>query len=124
MIEHIKTRPSSLDQKLGSDSDAATVADLIVDETKQVESDVVQGLLQQDIQKCMRKYLSDKEARVLELRFGLADGHARTIRQVSEEMAMSYGMTKSLLFRALSEMRKPHVARSLKDYISADDDDA
>ena len=55
------------------------------------------------------------------LRFGLTDGDTRTVRGVGEELGISYGLTKSLLFKALTKLRKPHVAQALQDYLRDDD---
>ena len=64
----------------------------------------------------MQKHLRPEEISVLSLRFGLEDGAPRTIRQVGEELEISYSTTKHLLFTGLNKMRKPHVAMALRDY--------
>lgn len=122
VIEQVKTRPTSLDARLKDDA-GATVLDVIIDDTTRIEADVVQGMLQQDLSALMRSHLRAEEAQVLTLRFGLDDGCARTIRQVGEELGIPYATTKHLLFAALSKMRKPHVARSLRDYLGSSDED-
>lgn len=115
VIEHVRARPSSLDKKLGGDS-TATVMDLIVDDSSGIEAGLVQNMLQTDLSKVMQKHLRPEEISVLSLRFGLEDGAPRTIRQVGEELEISYSTTKHLLFTGLNKMRKPHVAMALRDY--------
>jgi len=79
-------------------------------------------MLQTDLSEIMRRHLLPREADVVSLRFGLADGNARTVRQVGEDLGLSYATTKHLLFKALNKMRKPHVAIALRDYLSSDAD--
>ena len=82
---------------------------------------MVQSMLRQDLITLFERYLSETEARVLTLRFGLDDGTARTIRQVAEDMDQPYATTKQVLFQAMNKMRKPHVAVSLRDYLTGDE---
>ena len=126
VIDLVRTRPSSLDQRLkeGDNNAGATVIDLIVDDSTRIEAEVVQSMLQADLRQLMRRHLRREETRVLDLRFGLSDGKARTVRQVGEEMGVPYATTKHMLFTALGKMRKPHVAIALRDYLSSADPDA
>ena len=124
VLEFVKTRPSSLDARLKDGDDGATVLDLVVDDSTRIEAEVVQNMLQADLSKLMSKHLRHDETKVLDLRFGLSDGKARTVRQVGEEMGVPYATTKHMLFTALSKMRKPHVAVALRDYLSSADPDA
>ena len=119
VIEQIKTRPASLDAKVGSSEDGAkSVLDLVVDDTTRIESDVVQNMLRTDLGRLMAKHLRPQEVDVLTLRFGLGDGHARTVRQTADELGMPYATVKHMLFQAMNKMRKPHVAIALKDYLA------
>jgi len=117
VIQHVRTRPSSLDAKLQGSDGKTTVLDLVVDDSTGIEAGMVQSMLQSDISRVMGKYLRKEEAEVLSLRFGLEDGAPRTIRQVGEEMGVSYSTAKHLLFTGLNKMRRPHVAMALRDYL-------
>jgi len=123
VIQQVKRRPTSLDTKLQSDSDA-TVLDLVVDDSTRIEAALVTGMLRTDLGALMRRNLRTEEMRVLTLRFGLEDGTARTIRQVAEETGMPYATAKHVLFGAMSKMRKPHVAIALRDYLTNPDDES
>ena len=116
-IEHVRKRPSSLDASLGGDG-KSTVLDLVVDHNTDIEAGVIQSMLQSDLRKVMQRHLRAEEISVLSLRFGLEDGTSRTIRQVGEELDISYSTTKHLLFTGLNKLRKPHVALALRDYAS------
>jgi len=124
VINQVHARPSSLDVALrysGGDGTERTVVDLVRDERAAVQANLVSRMLRSDLGSLMSKHLDDDEARVLLLRFGLADGEARTIKQCGEDMGLSYGKSKSLLFAALSKMRRPHVALALRDYMQDPD---
>lgn len=126
IIHQVKVRPSSLDATLKAKANAGgdgstKLLDLIQDERITVQADVVNNMLRSDLSSLMRKHLSDDEASMLRLRFGLADGEGRTIRQCGEEMNIGFNAAKSLLFSALSKMRRPHVAMALRDYMSDPD---
>ena len=116
VIEHVKSRPSSLDTTLSSDG-KGSVIDLVVDDSTRLEAGVVQSMLQRDISHVMSKYLRPEEASVLAARFGLDDGTPRTIRQTAEHLEITYSTAKHLLFTGLTKMRKPHVAMALRDYL-------
>jgi len=120
VIDQVRTRPTSLDTRLKSDADA-TVLDLLVDDRTRIEADVVQNALRADLAALMRRHLHHTEARVITLRFGLEDGTSRTIRQVGEALDIPYATAKNILFSALTKMRKPHVAKALRDYLAGDD---
>ena len=121
VVEQVKRRPSSLDVQLGADSDN-TAIDLLADKSsRSVEGDVIQRELQADLTRVMQRHLKEDEAKVLTLRFGLEDGEARTVRQVGEAMNMPYATAKHTLFQALNKMRRPHVAKALRDYLAFDE---
>ena len=77
-------------------------------------------MLQGHLAHLFEQYLSADEAKCLTLRFGLADGEARTIKATGEAMGVTYAQTKKLLFQAMSKLRKPHVTIALKDYMEDD----
>ena len=124
VVQQVKRRPSSLDVRLGTDSSSSAV-DLVADSRRaaNVEGEVVARMLQSDLSTVMRRHLREEEAAVLTLRFGLEDGEARTVRQVGEAMGMPYATAKHTLFQALNKMRRPHVAKALRDYLGDADSD-
>jgi len=127
IIAQVRTRPTSLDARLsrspGTDG-TATVGDLVRDERLlPADAEIVDESLRADLAGLMRKYLKEEEIRVLTLRFGLSDGAARTVRQVGEDLGLTYARTKHVLFSALSKMRQPHVALALRDYLPTDGSD-
>lgn len=114
------SRPASLDATLrgskGSDDGRNTLADLIEDPDS-IQDSVVKSMLCLDMQAAMEHHLELDERRVLVLRFGLADGVHRTVRQTGEEMGLAQKDVNKLLYAAMSKMRKPHVANALRQYL-------
>jgi RNA polymerase sigma factor (sigma-70 family) len=129
ILQTARSRPSSLDAAVrpgsrGGADPGATVLDLVADSRSSSEAGLVHSMLRGDLDALMQRHLTAEEERMLRLRFGLGDGTARTIRAAGEEMGISYVRAKSLLFGAMHKMRKPHVARALRDYMSDDADAA
>ncbi len=62
--------------------------------------------------------LPDRERRVLELRYGLADDKPRTLREIGEILNLSRERVRQLEGRALAELRRSHRARSLASYLN------
>ena len=120
IVDHVRVRPTSLDARLGSDSDSATVMDLVADDAAPLEGRVVQSMLERDVERVMARHLRPAESDVLRLRFGLADGRSRTIREVGEGLGIPYATAKQRLFAGLSKMRQPHVSHALRDYLPED----
>merc|ERR1712032_1475305 len=121
IIEQVRRRTKSLDAKLGNKQEDFTLADSIEDDGVSSQEQVVLSLLRSDLQRLMQKHLEPAESRVLMLRFGLADGVSRTLRQVGDELGIESWTAKRILFTALNKLRKPHVAASLRGYLDGDD---
>ena len=61
--------------------------------------------------------LTDREQRVLRLRFGLDDGHARTLEEVGKEFNVTRERIRQIEAKALRKLRHPSRSRKLKDYL-------
>lgn len=123
IVQTVKARTSSLDAPSGGgkagDGDSRLLVDRIEDEKSQLlQESMVSDMLRSDLRKLMAQHLTADERRVVALRFGLEDGATHTVRAVGEELGISFPGTKSLLFSALNKLRRPHVARQLKEYQS------
>ena len=121
VIGFVSSRPSSLDRTLNGrkagETSSERAVDLIRDEKTHLEAGVVQSMLNADLKQLMERHLRPEEVQVLTLRFGLGDNAPRTVREVAEEVQVSYTKAKNLLFSALTKMRKPHVSLALRDYV-------
>ena len=61
--------------------------------------------------------LTDREARVLQLRFGLEDGRSRTLEEVGREFGVTRERIRQIEAKALRKLRHPTRSRKLKDFL-------
>lgn len=125
IVQTVQARTGSLDAPRGGhgSTDERSMVDTIEARPGQpsLQDSVVVTMLRADLRKTMEDHLTEDERAVVALRFGLEDGDTRTVRGCGEELGISYANTKSLLFKALTKLRKPHVAQALQEYARDDD---
>jgi RNA polymerase primary sigma factor len=73
-------------------------------------------LLKEEIQQVLET-LTDREARVLQLRFGLEDGRSRTLEEVGREFGVTRERIRQIEAKALRKLRHPTHSRKLRDFI-------
>lgn len=120
-IIKISQRPTSLQSPIGKGKheggDTSTLAEIIPDEegekpTKAAERD----FLQQQINGLLGE-LTDRERRVLELRFGLKDSVSRTLEEVGHEFGVTRERIRQIEAKALSKLKSPTLGANLRDYL-------
>ena len=108
--------PISLETTLGKEDDAK-LSDFIEDSTiLQPESYVSNELLKKDLGEALEG-LNERERHLINLRFGLEDGHQRSLEEVSELFKMPRERVKQIEFKALRKLRHPARSSKLKDYL-------
>jgi RNA polymerase primary sigma factor len=108
--------PISLDMPIGEDADSC-LGDLVEDHTTLTPTEATsQQLLKEQIDKVLDE-LTDREKRVLQLRFGLKDGHARTLEEVGREFDVTRERIRQIEGKALRKLRHPTRSRKLKGYL-------
>jgi RNA polymerase primary sigma factor len=113
----IARRPLSLEKPVGEDQDSE-LGEFIEDGDVGYPADeVALSLLRDDIERVLTS-LSQREARVLELRYGLADGHAYTLKEVGEKFGLTRERIRQIENEALARLREPRRARQLADYLN------
>ena len=78
---------------------------------------MTQSLLRDSVDEAMTG-LNPRERRVVELRFGLADGHARTLSEVGDELQVSRERVRQIESDALRKLRRPNIRRKLAEYLA------
>ena len=109
----------SYDEPVGEDKDSK-LSDFIEDEKNITpEEAIMQTTLQEDIRKIVSdpKNLTDRERKVIELRFGLIDGQARTLEEVGKIFNVTRERIRQIEARALRKLRKPRIKNELSDYV-------
>ncbi len=115
-IVKLSQMPMSLEMPIGEEGDSH-LGDFIEDRAAMSPADVATGaLLKQQLQNVLKE-LSDRERRILVLRFGLEDGRARTLEEVGEEFHVTRERIRQIEAKALRKLRHPSRSRKLKDFL-------
>jgi len=108
--------PISLDTPIGED-EHSRLGDFVEDHTSLAPTEATaQQLLKEQIDRVLDE-LSEREKRVLQLRFGLRDGHARTLEEVGKEFNVTRERIRQIEGKALRKLRHPSHSRKLRDYL-------
>jgi RNA polymerase primary sigma factor len=109
-------QPMSLDLPIGEDEDSC-LGDLVEDRGSLAPTDATsQQLLKEQIDNVLDE-LTEREKRVLQLRFGLKDGRARTLEEVGNEFSVTRERIRQIEGKALRKLRHPSRSRKLKGYL-------
>lgn len=115
-IMKISQEPVSLETPIGEEDDSH-LGDFIQDDHVMVPVDAAtQTLLREQLVEAMDT-LTDREQKVLRLRFGLDDGRARTLEEVGKEFDVTRERIRQIEAKALRKLRHPSRSRKLKDYL-------
>src|SRR6266513_2130311 len=101
---------------IGSE-DNSSLGDFIPDDTEPApENQASRQLLKEQMQDVLEG-LSDRERKVLELRFGLQDGRTRTLEEVGQEFGVTRERIRQIEAKALRKLRHPSRSKRLKDFL-------
>ena len=108
--------PLSLEMPIG-DEDSSRLGDFVEDASVQAPDEIVmQGLLHEDLEKVMST-LTDREKTVLKLRFGIEDGHNRTLEEVGKVFNVTRERIRQIEAKALRKLKHPTRAKKLREYL-------
>ena len=114
-ILKISQEPVSLETPIGEEEDSH-LGDFIKDENVPVpDKAAAYTLLREDLEEVL-KTLTEREQKVLCLRFGLEDGRARTLEEVGKEFNVTRERIRQIEAKALRKLRHPSRSRKLRDY--------
>ena len=115
-ILKISQEPVSLETPIGEEEDSH-LGDFIQDDQVPVPADAAAfTLLKEQLQEVLAT-LTDREQKVLRLRFGLDDGRARTLEEVGREFNVTRERIRQIEAKALRKLRHPSRSKQLKDYL-------
>jgi len=115
-IIKISQQPASLDAPVGDEEDSY-LGDFVYDITAPTLIDTAsRGLLKEQLSNVLST-LSDRERRVLEERFGLADGKPKTLEEVGKLFSVTRERIRQIEAKALRKLRHPSRGNKLKDYL-------
>lgn len=119
-VEHImkiKQDISSLDASVRDDEEDSVLGDFIEDEdTISPEESATNQLLKEHV-KDMLGSLTEREQKILKLRFGLEDGKSHTLEEVGQEFSVTRERIRQIEAKALAKLRKHKDSKKLHDYI-------
>ncbi|MET9066543.1 RNA polymerase sigma factor RpoD [Streptosporangium sandarakinum] len=114
-IQRIAQEPVSLQSPIGEeDSD---LGDFIEDADAVVPMEAAAFIMLQDQLDDILATLSEREQRIIQLRFGLADGHPRTLEEVGREFGVTRERIRQIESKTLAKLRHPTRAQMLRDYL-------
>ena len=120
-VEHImkiKQDISSLDASVRDDEEDSVLGDFIEDEDTVSPEESATGQLLKEHVKDMLGALTEREQKILKLRFGLEDGKSHTLEEVGQEFNVTRERIRQIEAKALAKLRKHKDAKKLHDYIS------
>ncbi len=115
-ILKISQEPVSLETPIGEEEDSH-LGDFIQDDNVPVPSDAAAFTLLKEQLVEVLSTLTEREQKVLRLRFGLDDGRARTLEEVGKEFNVTRERIRQIEAKALRKLRHPSRSRKLKDYL-------
>ncbi len=115
-IIKISQVPLSLEMPVG-DEESSRLGDFVEDAGVVAPDEIVMhGLLREDLEEVMKSLL-DRERTVLKMRFGLEDGHPRTLEEVGREFRVTRERIRQIEAKALRKLKHPTRAKKLREYL-------
>lgn len=115
-ILRVSQEPVSLETPIGEEEDSH-LGDFIPDDDALAPADAASQLLLKEQLGCVLKTLTPREEKVLALRFGLVDGHPRTLEEVGKEFNVTRERIRQIEAKALRKLRHPSRSKKLKDFL-------
>ena len=117
-ILKISQEPVSLETPIGEEEDSH-LGDFIEDRTALAPADAASyQLLKEQVEDVLHT-LNEREARVLQLRFGLEDGRNRTLEEVGRDFGVTRERIRQIEAKALRKLRQPNRSKKLRDFLDA-----
>ena len=115
-IQKVSQEPVSLHTPIGEEEDSQ-LGDFIEDADAVVPVDAASFILLQEQLEGVLHTLSEREKKVIQLRFGLVDGHPRTLEEVGKEFGVTRERIRQIESKTLSKLRHPSRSQKLRDYL-------
>jgi RNA polymerase primary sigma factor len=115
-ILKVSQEPVSLETPIGEEEDSH-LGDFIEDSDAVVPVDAASFILMQEQLESVLATLREREKKVIQLRFGLLDGHPRTLEEVGREFGVTRERIRQIESKTLSKLRHPSRSQKLRDYL-------
>ena len=117
VLEVANRQPISLDVRLSSRSEEDRALVDIVPAAEDSEVELVESMQRKEVDKALKECLTPRERAIIRLRFGLEDGHQRTLREIGTLTNYSKERVRQVIFSALNKLRKREVQDVLRDFL-------
>ncbi len=114
-IQRIAQEPVSLQSPIGEEE--SDLGDFIEDADAVVPMEAAAFIMLQDQLERVLDELAEREQRIIQLRFGLTDGHPRTLEEVGREFGVTRERIRQIESKTLAKLRHPSRARMLREYL-------
>ncbi len=115
-IIKISQHPVSFETPIGDEGDSQ-LGDFIEDSEVQKPADAVSFTMLQDQLQKILDTLTNREKRIIQLRFGLQDGHPRTLEEVGREFKVTRERIRQIEFKTLGKLRSSKISKKLKNFL-------
>jgi RNA polymerase primary sigma factor len=115
-IMRIAQEPVSLETPIGEEEDSH-LGDFIPDDDAPAPAEAASLMLLKEQLNEVLSTLTDREAKVLKLRFGLEDGRSRTLEEVGKEFDVTRERIRQIEAKALRKLRHPSRSKKVKDFL-------
>ncbi len=115
-IMKISQEPVSLETPIGEEEDSH-LGDFIEDSEVEAPADAASFTMLQDQLNIVLSSLNERERKVIQLRFGLQDGHPRTLEEVGREFGVTRERIRQIESKTLSKLRHPNRSGALRDFL-------
>jgi RNA polymerase nonessential primary-like sigma factor len=110
-------RSVSLETKVGSDKDTE-LGELLETEEVSPEDQLMRESLHRDLQQLLAD-LSDRERDVIQMRYGLGNGHTYSLAEIGRELELSRERVRQIEAKALQKLRQPKRRNRVRDYLES-----
>jgi RNA polymerase primary sigma factor len=114
-IVKVSQEPASLEKPVGDEEDSI-LGDFVQSAEPLPDDEAAHSLLREHIVEVLNS-LTDRERKIVEMRFGLIDGKTRTLEEVGKEFGVTRERIRQIEAKALRKLRHPSRAKKLRDYI-------
>ena len=115
-IMQIAREPASLETPIGEEDDS-NLGDFVADSNVVTPEGNVENVMLREHIDALLKDLKDRERQVIELRFGLKDGHPRTLEEVGKEFNVTRERIRQIEAKALRKLRNPVRSKRIRDFL-------
>jgi len=113
---------TTISRKSKGGGDDSTLEKLLSDPKIQPADSCDQAMMRDDLSRLLDTALTEREAHVLRLRFGLTDGRTRTLEEIGQGLQVTRERVRQIETRALQKLRSPQASRKLVEYLQVDFD--